>query len=199
MQGFAVRPVDVLVGQASGTVGEGPPRRAAQGRDRPGACGQLRGLRGAEGVGPPQPGGPSGDLNFGRIARSAACCRRTIKHLQIKVLRRPVESGQYLSIRYTERLAANDIAASAGSRGDSYDNALAETIIGLYKTELVRNKGPWKGLDDLELATPEWVDWFNCRRLFNDIGRIPPAEAEELHYLQQHLDSQTDIQTKQPA
>ena len=106
---------------------------------------------------------------------------------------------QYLSIRYTERLAANDIAASVGSRGDSYDNALAESIIGLYKTELVRNKGPWKGLDDLELATLEWVDWFNCRRLFHEIGRIPPAEAEELHYRQQHPGPQANTQTKQPA
>ena len=106
---------------------------------------------------------------------------------------------QYLSIRYTERLAQNDIVASVGSRGDSYDNALAESIIGLYKTELVRNKGPWRGLDDLELATLEWVDWFNHRRLFHQIGRIPPAEAEELHYRQQHLGPQANTQTKQPA
>jgi putative transposase len=89
---------------------------------------------------------------------------------------------QYLSIRYTERLAQNGVVASVGSRGDSYDNALAETIIGLYKTELVRNKGPWRGLDDLELATLEWVDWFNHRRLFHDLGRIPPAEHESNYY-----------------
>jgi putative transposase len=82
---------------------------------------------------------------------------------------------QYLSIRYTERLAANGVVNSVGSRGDSYDNALAESMIGLYKTELVRNKGPWRGLDDLELATLEWVDWFNHRRLFEDHGRIPPS------------------------
>lgn len=106
---------------------------------------------------------------------------------------------QYLSIRYTERLAANDIVASVGSRGDSYDNALAESIIGLYKTELVRNKGPWRGLDDLELATLEWVDWFNHRRLFHELGRIPPAEAEELHYRQQHPGHQANTQTKQTA
>jgi putative transposase len=68
---------------------------------------------------------------------------------------------QYLSIRYTERLAENGVVASVGSRGDSYDNAMAESISGLYKTELVRNRGPWRGLDDLELATLEWVDWFN--------------------------------------
>ncbi len=82
---------------------------------------------------------------------------------------------QYLAIRYTERLAANGVVNSVGSRGDSYDNALAESINGLYKTELVRNKGPWRGLDDLELATLEWVDWFNHRRLFEDHGRIPPG------------------------
>ena len=115
------------------------------------------------------------------------------------MLRRPVESGQYLSIRYTERLAKNNIVASVGSRGDSYDNALAESIIGLYKTELVRNRGPWRGLDDLELATLEWVDWFNHRRLHHHNGSIPPAEAEELHYRQQHLGHQADTQTKQPA
>jgi putative transposase len=91
---------------------------------------------------------------------------------------------QYLSIRYTERLAENGVVNSVGSRGDSYDNALAETINGLYKTELVRNKGPWRGLDDLELATLEWVDWFNHRRIFHDLGRIPPAEFEDLYYRQ---------------
>lgn len=91
---------------------------------------------------------------------------------------------QYLSIRYTERLAADGVVNSVGSRGDSYDNALAETINGLYKTELVRNKGPWRGLEDLELATLEWVDWFNHQRLFHDLGRIPPAEFEANHYRQ---------------
>jgi putative transposase len=91
---------------------------------------------------------------------------------------------QYLSIRYTERLAENALVASVGSRGDSYDNALAETMNGLYKTELVRNKGPWRGLDDLEIATLEWVDWFNHRRIFHELGRIPPAEYETNHYRQ---------------
>jgi transposase InsO family protein len=86
--------------------------------------------------------------------------------------------SQYLSIRYTERLADAGGVTSVGSRGDSYDNALAETIIGLYKTELVRRRGPWKGLDDVEYATLEWVDWFNNRRLLEPIGNIPPAEAE---------------------
>lgn len=73
---------------------------------------------------------------------------------------------QYLSIRYTERLAEASCVTSVGSRGDSYDNTLAESIIGLYTTELIRKKGPWKNLDDVEYATLEWVDWFNHRRLF---------------------------------
>ena len=98
--------------------------------------------------------------------------------LTAKVLRRPVESAQYLSIRYTQRLAEAGAVTSVGSRGDSYDNALAETIIGLYKTELVRRRGPWRGIDDLEYATLEWVDWFNHRRLLEPIGHVPPAEFE---------------------
>jgi putative transposase len=94
------------------------------------------------------------------------------------VLHRPLEPEQYLSIRYTERLAEAGAVTSVGSRGDSYDNALAETIIGLYKTELIRRRGPWKGIDDLEYATLEWVDWFNHRRLLEPIGYVPPAEFE---------------------
>jgi putative transposase len=86
--------------------------------------------------------------------------------------------SQYLSIRYTERLAEAGAVTSVGSRGDSYDNALAETIIGLYKTELIRRCRPWKGIDDVEYATLEWVDWFNHRRLLEPIGHVPPAEFE---------------------
>jgi putative transposase len=86
--------------------------------------------------------------------------------------------SQYLSIRYTERLAEAGAVTSVGSRGDSYDNALAETIIGLYKTELIRRRGPWRGIDDVEYATLEWVDWFNHRRLLEPIGYLPPAEFE---------------------
>jgi transposase InsO family protein len=86
--------------------------------------------------------------------------------------------SQYLAIRYTERLAEAGAVTSVGSRGDSYDNALAETIIGLYKTELIRRRGPWKGLDEVEYATLEWVDWFNHRRLLEPIGHVPPAEFE---------------------
>jgi putative transposase len=86
---------------------------------------------------------------------------------------------QYLSIRYTERLAEAGIEPSVGSRGDSYDNALAETIIGLYKAEVIRKRGPWRGLEDVELATLEWVWWFNHHRLLSSIGHVPPVEYEE--------------------
>jgi putative transposase len=98
------------------------------------------------------------------------------------VLHRPLEPGQYLAIRYTERLAEAGAVTSVGSRGDSYDNALAETIIGLYKTELIRRRGPWKGIDQVEYATLEWVDWFNHRRLLEPIGHVPPAEFEATHH-----------------
>jgi putative transposase len=93
--------------------------------------------------------------------------------------------SQYLAIRYTERLAEAGAVTSVGSRGDSYDNALAETIIGLYKTELIRRRGPWKGIDDLEYATLEWVDWFNHRRLLEPIGYVPPAEFETAYQRQE--------------
>jgi transposase InsO family protein len=90
--------------------------------------------------------------------------------------------SQYLSIRYTERLAEAGIAPSVGSVGDSYDNALAESVIGLYKTELINRKGPWTCLEDLEFATLKWVDWFNNRRLLERIGYVPPAEYEQEYY-----------------
>jgi putative transposase len=106
---------------------------------------------------------------------------------------------QYVAIRYTERLAANGVVNSVGSRGDSYDNALAETMFGLYKTELVRARGPWRGLDDLELATLEWVDWFNHRRLFEDHGRIPPAEFEDRYYRQTVSTDEAETHTHEPA
>jgi putative transposase len=86
--------------------------------------------------------------------------------------------SQYLAIRYTERLAEAGAVSSVGSRGDSYDNALAETIVGLYKTELIRRRGPWKAIDQVEYATLEWVDWFNHRRLLEPIGHVPPAAFE---------------------
>jgi transposase InsO family protein len=90
--------------------------------------------------------------------------------------------SQYLSIRYTERLAEAGFNASVGSVGDSYDNALAETINGLYKAEVIHKKGPWQGLDEVERATLTWVDWFNHRRLLRPIGDLPPAEYEMLYY-----------------
>lgn len=92
--------------------------------------------------------------------------------------------SQYVSIRYTERLAEAGIEPSVGSRGDSYDNALAETINGLYKAELIHRRAPWKTVESLELATLEWVTWFNHQRLLEPIGYIPPAEAEDRYYLQ---------------
>ena len=107
-----------------------------------------------------------------------------LQHLIIEVLRRPVEFTQYLSMRYTERLADAGIALSVGSRGDAYDNALAETIIGLFKTEVIRRRGPWRHIDAVEFATLAWVDWFNTRRLLEPIGYIPPAEYEERYYEQ---------------
>ena len=106
--------------------------------------------------------------------------------------RRPVQGGglvhhsdrgsQYLAIRYTERLAEAGIEPSVGSVGDSYDNALAETVIGLFKTELIHPRGPWRSREAVEFATLEWVDWFNHRRLLEPIGNVPPAEAEVRYY-----------------
>ena len=108
--------------------------------------------------------------------RSASSERNLIHHSDRGV--------QYLSIRYTERLAEVGIEPSVGSVGDSYDNALAETIIGLYKTELIRQQGPWRHIEDVEFATLEWVDWFNHRRLLEPIGDVPPAELETAYYQQ---------------
>ena len=90
--------------------------------------------------------------------------------------------SQYVSIKYTERLAEAGIEPSVGSIGDSYDNALAETINGLYKAEVIHRRGPWRSFEAVEFATLEWVDWFNNRRLLEPIGNIPPAEAEERYY-----------------
>jgi transposase InsO family protein len=95
------------------------------------------------------------------------------------------QGSQYVSIRYTERLAEAGIEPSVGSRGDSYDNPLAETINGLYKAELIHRRAPWKTKAAVELATLEWVSWFNHQRLLEPIGYIPPAEAEEDYYRQQ--------------
>jgi transposase InsO family protein len=93
--------------------------------------------------------------------------------------------AQYLSIRYTERLAEAGVEASVGSRGDAYDNALTESVIGLYKTEVIRHAGPWRGLEDVEFATLEWVAWFNQQRLLAPLGYVPPAEYEDQFYRDQ--------------
>jgi putative transposase len=107
--------------------------------------------------------------------------------------RRPAQGGlvhhsdrgrQYVSIRYTERLLEAGIEPSVGSVGDSYDNALAETVIGLFKTEVIRRRGPWRNMEAVEFATLDWVDWYNNRRLLEPIGNIPPAEAEARYYAQ---------------
>jgi len=92
---------------------------------------------------------------------------------------------QYLSIRYTERLVEAGIEPSVGRTGDSYDNALAESVIGLYKTEVIRRRGPWKGVEDVEFATLLWVAWFNGSRLLEPLGYVPPAEFEEAYYRRQ--------------
>jgi transposase InsO family protein len=92
---------------------------------------------------------------------------------------------QYLSIRYTERLGEAGIEPSVGSKGDSFDNALAESVIGLFKTEVIRRRGPWRNVEDVEFATLEWVWWFNYHRLLGPIGHLPPAEYEEMYYQRQ--------------
>lgn len=115
---------------------------------------------------------------FNRQALNVVCpyfsCDELIHHSD--------RGTQYLSIRYSDRLAEAGITASVGSVGDSYDNALAETINGLYKTEVIRKRGPWRNVDEVEYATLEWVDWFNNRRLLEPIGDIPPVEYEAMYY-----------------
>jgi transposase InsO family protein len=101
----------------------------------------------------------------------------------LEMLQRPIEFAQYVSIRYSERLAEAGIEPSVGSRGDSYDNALAETINGLYKAELIHRR-TWKTRESVELATLQWVAWFNHHRLMEPLGYIPPAEAEANYYRQ---------------
>ena len=121
-------------------------------------------------------------------SRSAMHCRARDALEQAIWLRKPLgnrslihhsdRGSQYLSIRYTERLADADVDPSVGSDGDSYDNALAECLIGLFKTEVIKQLGPWKTMQDVEWQTMQWVDWYNTARLLGSIGYIPPAEAE---------------------
>jgi putative transposase len=101
---------------------------------------------------------------------------------QDKLVHHSDRGSQYLSIKYTERLAEAKIAPSVGSVGDSYDNAMVETINGLFKAEVIHRRGPWRSFEAVEYATLEWVDWFNNRRLLEPIGNIPPAEAEANFY-----------------
>lgn len=115
-------------------------------------------------------------------ALEQALWARTNRH---KLIHHSDRGSQYLSIRYTERLAEAGISASVGTTGDSYDNALAESVIGLYKTEVIHHRGPWKGRDAVEYATLVWVDWFNNRRLLEPIGNIPPMEKERMYYEQE--------------
>ena len=100
-------------------------------------------------------------------------------------------------MRYTQRLAEAGAVASVGSTGDSYDNALAEAFNSLFKAELVRNRGPWKGIDDLEIAVAEYIDWFNHRRLHGEIGLVPPAEHEE--HFHRHNPAATTVPALVPS
>jgi len=126
------------------------------------------------------PGRP-GDLSLPRRAQSERR-RPAIATALHPAVANPLETGLNAAIKYTERLAEAGIEPSVGSVGDSYDNALAETINGLYKAEVIHRRGPWRNLEAVEFATLEWVDWFNNRRLLEPIGNIPPAEAEAIYY-----------------
>jgi transposase InsO family protein len=113
------------------------------------------------------------------IAEKIGCSGETLRHWVRQAERdHGVRGVQYVSIKYTERLAEAGIEPSVGSVGDSYDNALTETINGLYKAEVIHRRGPWRSFEAVEFATLEWVDWFNNRRLLEPIGNLPPAEAE---------------------
>src|SRR3954466_9228343 len=167
--------------QRAPTAGDTPASIAAASLDRPAAIAAQNRRRFSRCATPGRPG------DRGNTARSARSERRLPALLatpSIKVVRRPLEPGQYVSIRYTERLAEAGIEPSVGSVGDSFDNALAETINGLYKAEVIHRRGPWRSFEAVEFATLEWVDWFNKRRLLEPIGNLPPAEAEARYYAQ---------------
>jgi putative transposase len=116
-------------------------------------------------------------------------------HASARLIHHSDRGVQYLAIRYTERLAAAGIERSVGSAGDSYDNALAESVIGLYKTEVIRRRGPWRGVDDVELATLTWVAWYNAHRLLEPLGYVPPAEFEQAFYVHQRDAEQQAVLT----
>ncbi len=119
---------------------------------------------------------------------------RPTTHLLIEVLRRPVDSAQYTAIRYANTLADVDAVASVGSRGDSYDNALAESTLGQIKAELIHRRGPWRTVEALEFAIFEYLDWWNHRRLHGEIGLIPPAQKETTYYRHQRALTETETQ-----
>ena len=120
--------------------------------------------------------------DIGLDALEQALYERNINARDSDLVHHSDRGVHYVSIRYTERLSEAGIEPSVGSVSDSYDNALAETIIGLYKTEVIRQRGPWKNIDEVEYATLEWIDWFNNRRLFQPIGDVPPAEFGMAYY-----------------
>jgi putative transposase len=121
------------------------------------------------------------DLALDALNMGIWCRRRDGADLS-RLIHHSDRGVQYLAIRYTERLAEAEVVASVGSVGDSYDNAMAEAFNSLFKAELVRNKGPWRGIDDLEIAVAEYIDWYNHRRLHGELGLVPPAEYEALHH-----------------
>src|SRR3954447_9277502 len=133
----------------------------------------------------------------------STCMIQTLRPKVAGLIHHCERGVQYLAIRYTERLAEIGAVTSVGSRGDSYDNAAAESLIGLFETELIRRRGPWRGLDDVELATLEWVDWFNNRRLHSACGDVPPVEFKEEHYRQiaalETLETLETVETAEPS
>ena len=135
---------------------------------------------------------PAADVAEGEPGEQAGDRPLAVDHAEALHDRRPLQGSglihhsdrgvQYVSIKYTKRLAEAGIEPSVGSVGDAYDNALAESVIGLFKAEMIHRTGPWRGLPAVEFATLEWVDWFNNRRLLEPIGNIPPAEAETRYH-----------------
>lgn len=126
--------------------------------------------------------GRPGECSLPRVLRSDARLRFVITTSNLEPLRRPFESAQYLSIKYTERLAEAGIDTSVGSVGDSYDNALAESTIGLFKTEVINFLGPWKSVGQVEWETLKWVDWYNNTRQHSAVGYVTPQEKEEAFF-----------------
>jgi putative transposase len=121
------------------------------------------------------------DLALDALEMGIRSRTRQARHLS-RLIHHSDRGVQYVAIRYTERLADNGIIASVGSKGDSYDNVMAEGFKSLFKAELVRNRGPWRGINDLEIAVAEYFDWFNMRRVHGELGMIPPAEKENAYY-----------------